>query len=201
MLNSKFDINSPEWIDRVFENRNKSYGAYDLRKHYAGNLSRALAITIFSLAAVFGISAYVMKDKPKSVAINKNVDVNNKVIKVTAPDKDKSKNTPALKIGELDIKPLPVGGATAWARFLEDNLRYPAEAKAKRISGSVILSFIVERDGSLSNIHIDQTAGYGFDQEALRVVNLSPAWVAGKQNGQTVRLKYSLPINFTIQHK
>jgi protein TonB len=201
MLNSKFDINSPEWIDRVFENRNKSYGAYNLRKHYAGNLSRALAITMFSLAIVFGVSSYVMKDKPKTVAISKKVDVSTKVIKVTVPDKDKSKTNSAVKIGDLDIKPLPVGGATAWARFLEENLRYPAEAKANRISGSVILSFIVERDGSLSSIHVDKTAGYGFDEEALRVVSLSPAWVAGKQNGQTVRVKYSLPINFTIQHQ
>jgi len=200
MLNSKFDINSPEWIDRVFENRNKSYGAYDLRKHYAGNLSRALGITIFSLVAVFGISSYVMKDKPKTVAVNKAVEVSTKNIKITIPDKDRSKSNSA-KIGSLDIKPLPVGGATAWARFLEENLHYPAEAKAKRVSGVVILSFVVERDGNLSNIQVDQAAGYGFDEEALRVVNLSPKWVAGTQNGQTVRAKYSLPINFNIQRR
>lgn len=199
MLNSKFDINSPEWIDRVFENRNKSYGAYELRKHYAGNLNRALAITIFSFAAVFGISAYALKDKPKSIAINKKVEVNNKVLKVATPDKNKNNST--YKLNDAIMKPLPVGGATAWARFLEENLRYPAEAKSLRISGTVVVSFMVERDGNLSNIHAEQLGGHGFDEEALRVISLSPKWVPATQNGQFIRVKYSLPINFNIQRR
>lgn len=220
MLNSKFDINSPEWIDRVFENRNKSYGAYDLRKHYAGNLFRAFAITILSIAAIIAVAAYFLDAKPTSVNINKGaIDVNNKPIKVTPADNSKkttvnthtkSITTPSasntqpvnpIDVNEVEVKPSPFGGAAAWARFLETNLHYPTEARAQRITGSVLMSFIVERDGHISDITVDQPAEHGFDEEAIRVLKLSPAWTVGKLNGQSVRVKYSLPINFRIERK
>jgi protein TonB len=215
MLNSKFDINSPEWIERVFENRNKSYGAYDLRKHYAGNLLRSLCITIFSLAAIVGGASYLMGKEPASVNVNKGVvNVTEKPVRM-ASDKAAQKaakrqveatvggdsHSGALDNTDVDIKPMPVGGAAAWANFLENNLHYPAEARELRISGKVWVSFIVERDGRISNIVVDKPAGHGFDEEATRVLNLSPVWSPGKQSGQSVRVKYSLPINFNIQHR
>lgn len=219
MLNSKFDINSPEWIDRVFENRNKSYGAYDLRKHYAGNLFKAFAITILSIAAVVAVASFMMDAKPETVALNKGaVDVNNKPIDIVSSTASKKTSTTQTKttaipstgnaqpvspidVKEVEVKPSPFGGATAWARFLETNLHYPAEAREQRLAGSVLMSFVVERDGHISDITVDQPAGHGFDEEALRVLKLSPAWTVGKLNGQSVRVKYNLPINFRIERR
>jgi periplasmic protein TonB len=63
-------------------------------------------------------------------------------------------------------------------------------------SGRVILGFIIEKDGTLSNITVDRPAGNGFDEEALRVLKMAKAWKPGVQNGQPVRVKFEIPINF-----
>ncbi|MDP9076174.1 MAG: TonB family protein [Bacteroidota bacterium] len=100
--------------------------------------------------------------------------------------------------GNLDAMPEPIGGMNAWAKFLNKNLRFPAEAQEDHISGKVFLSFIIEKDGHLSNITVIRVAGHGFDEEALRVLKLAKAWKPGTQNGQPVRVKYSIPINFQL---
>jgi protein TonB len=94
--------------------------------------------------------------------------------------------------------PEPIGGEKAWAKFLNKNLRFPYEAQQAGVSGRVILSFIIEKDGSLSNIVIERGAGNGFDEEALRVLKLAKAWKPGMQNGLPVRVKYDIPINFQL---
>jgi protein TonB len=96
----------------------------------------------------------------------------------------------------VDFMPEPVGGAAAWNKFLSKNLRFPAVAQEEGVGGKVYLSFIIEKDGSLSNITVDKAAGHGFDEEALRVLKLAKAWKPGMQNGQPVRVKYSIPITF-----
>ncbi|MDB5136672.1 MAG: hypothetical protein JWP37_3275, partial [Mucilaginibacter sp.] len=111
--------------------------------------------------------------------------------------------TPAVdntvhNVGTVDFMPEPVGGAAAWAKFLNKNLRFPAPAQEEGIGGKVFLSFIIEKDGHLSNITVDRPAGHGFDEEALRVLKLAKAWKPGMQNGQAVRVKYSIPINFQL---
>jgi protein TonB len=98
----------------------------------------------------------------------------------------------------LDEMPMPVGGESAWAKFLNRNLRFPAAAQEEGVSGRVIMSFVIEKDGSLSNITVERPAGYGFDEEAVRVLKLAKAWKPGKQNGQPVRVKYNIPINFQV---
>lgn len=217
MLNSKFDINSPEWIDRVFENRNKSYGAYDLRKHYAGNLLKALAITICSIIAIVACLSWLMGGDPSSVNVKSGVvDVNNKPIAVAADGKIKKTSQKTAVAGnndidnndnepvhgrDVDIKPTIAGGAESWGAFLEKNLHYPEDALDQRLRGTVLTSFIVERDGHISHITIEQPAGHGFDEEAIRVLKLSPKWIPGQKDGHTVRVKYTMPINFRIERK
>jgi protein TonB len=110
------------------------------------------------------------------------------------PGPDESVHLP----GGLDVMPEPVGGVSAWAKFLNKNLRFPSAAQEEGISGKVILSFIIEKDGHLSNITVDRPAGHGFNEEALRVLKLAKAWKPGMQNGQPVRVKYSIPINFQL---
>jgi len=98
----------------------------------------------------------------------------------------------------IDVMPEPFGGAAAWGKFLQKNLRYPSEASEKGLGGRVMVSFIVEKDGHLSNILVDKGAGYGMDEEAARVLKLSKAWKPGLANGHPVRVKYMLPINFVL---
>ena len=94
--------------------------------------------------------------------------------------------------------PEPDGGAAGWKKFLEKNLRYPSQANDAGKSGKVWVSFIVEKDGQISNVLVDKGAGYGMDEEALRVLKLSKKWKPGIQNGQPVRVKYTLPLNFVL---
>ena len=81
---------------------------------------------------------------------------------------------------------------------MQKHLKYPDGAVEGHIQGKVWLSFIIERDGHLSNITVDRGPGYGLDEEALRVLKLAPAWKPGMQNGQPVRVKYNIPINFQL---
>lgn len=100
-----------------------------------------------------------------------------------------------------DIQEYPEfpGGMTAWAKFLQKNLRYPYMAQESGIQGKVYVSFVVEPDGSISNVALVKGIGYGCDEEAIRVIKKSPIWKAGRQNNQKVRVRYNMPINYTIQ--
>lgn len=83
--------------------------------------------------------------------------------------------------------------------YLAKNIKYPTEAKENKIEGKVLVEFIVEKDGSISNTKIVKKAGYGFDEETLRVIKAMPNWKPGKQNGKPVRVSYTLPIRFSLK--
>ncbi|GAB3904521.1 energy transducer TonB [Mucilaginibacter boryungensis] len=101
-------------------------------------------------------------------------------------------------INEVQVMPEPVGGVNAWSKFLQKNLRYPIMAQEAGASGKVFMSFIIEKDGHLSDITVMRKVGYGFDEEATRVLKIAPAWKPGMQNGQPVRVRYTIPINFQL---
>lgn len=84
----------------------------------------------------------------------------------------------------------------AMYKFISDNVKYPSEALSKGISGTVYVTFVVERDGSLSDIKVIKGIGGGCDEEAIMVVKLMPKWNPGKQNGKTVRVQYNIPLRF-----
>lgn len=88
------------------------------------------------------------------------------------------------------------GGMQEMMKFISENRKYPAEAKAKDIHGKVIVAFVVERDGSLSDVKIRRGIGYGCDEEAIRVIKSMPKWTPGKQNGKAVRVSFMLPVTF-----
>src|SRR3569832_179494 len=85
-------------------------------------------------------------------------------------------NAPVTDFHSLEVMPLPDGGMEGWAKFLNKNLRFPYEAQQDGVSGKVFLSFIIEKDGHLSDITVVRAAGHGFDEEALRVLKLAKAW-------------------------
>jgi periplasmic protein TonB len=91
------------------------------------------------------------------------------------------------------------GGIDAMNKYIHDKLRYPVEATENNISGRVILQFVVEKNGQVTDINVVRDPGGGCGAEAIRVVKSMPSWKAGKQNGQAVRVKFFLPINFTLQ--
>lgn len=91
------------------------------------------------------------------------------------------------------------GGEQALYKYLANNIKYPAEAHEKGIEGRVYVTFVVEKDGSLTEIKIARGIGNGCDKEAMRVVTEMPKWTPGKQRGKIVRVKYILPIRFILK--
>ena len=265
MLISKFDLYKSEWLELVFENRNKAYGAYELRQHNGRTISMAMAFTFLGIGLMFGVGkileahhkagpAYVdhviqlapppdpikklpppviphttppppvatIRFVPPVVTVDRDVteqppkiDQLNEAISTTTtkgakgdqpvPIIDDGPAAPAAAVTEdrtvhelyeIQVLPSPVGGDEAWAKFLNKNLRYPQEAEGEGVSGRVLMSFVVEKDGTLSNFKIERPAGHGFDEEATRVLKLAKAWKPGIQNGRPVRVKFVIPINF-----
>ena len=90
-------------------------------------------------------------------------------------------------------------GQKALLEYLTANVRYPDDCEDTCVQGRVIVSFMVERDGSLSEAKVMKSVYPSLDEEALRVVNSMPKWCPGKLNGKAVRIKYTIPVNFKLQ--
>jgi protein TonB len=91
------------------------------------------------------------------------------------------------------------GGIAAFYKFVGENLKYPAQARRLGIEGRVYVNFVVDRDGSLSQLVIARGIGAGCDEEVLRILEMSPKWIPGKQRGNPVRVRMMLPITFRLQ--
>ena len=91
------------------------------------------------------------------------------------------------------------GGTQKLKEFIEENLRYPKELEESCVQGRVIVRFIVERNGKLSNVKVVKSVDPVLDKEALRIVKLMPRWIPGRQNGITVRVKFYIPIIFRLK--
>jgi TonB family protein len=100
---------------------------------------------------------------------------------------------------KLERVPSFPGGDQAMMMWVFRNLKYPAEAKAKGIRGNVICAFIVEPDGQLSTVKVIKGLDPDLDAEAIRLVNAMPKWTPGKQNGEPVRVRYDLTVNFFMR--
>jgi TonB family protein len=82
--------------------------------------------------------------------------------------------------------------------FVYDNIRYPAQARNAGVQGIVVVSFIIEKDGSITNPQVTRGIGGGCDEESLRIVNMMPRWIAGKQRGRDVRVQFHLPVRYKL---
>ncbi len=98
----------------------------------------------------------------------------------------------------VETAPEPVGGYEAFHKFIAESLTYPRSAARMNISGKVFVQFVVEKDGSLTDIVVVKGIGAGCDEEALRVVSLAPKWNPGKQRGTPVRVAKVIPIRFVL---
>ena len=92
------------------------------------------------------------------------------------------------------------GGQLAMMEFLMNNMKYPQAAVKAKQQGKAVVGFVVRKDGTVSDVHITQSAGHAvLDEEAIRVVKAMPAWKPGKQKGEPVNVKYSVPITFKLK--
>lgn len=282
---SKIDLYDPKWVDMVFEDRNRAYGAYKLRKGTTGRNIKALVILIVAAAIIGGGLAWKIRMnkiadqkeaymeamqlaqaqqeakkrekkeqkviKPK-VQPKKEIPVARKTQKFTAPvikkdelvkDDNQLKQMDKLDdkaaVGNQDTKgtlnrtveavrndiavntppppPAPKqevsnkvfdvveqmpsfpGGNSALMAYLNSNVKYPVVAQENGVQGRVVVSFVVERDGSISDVNVVRSVDPSLDREAARVVRSMPKWNPGKQNGSSVRVKYNVPVSFRLQ--
>ncbi|MCL2042144.1 MAG: energy transducer TonB [Bacteroidales bacterium] len=91
------------------------------------------------------------------------------------------------------------GGDEARLNFLRNNIKYPQMAREAGIQGTVYVGFVVEKDGSVTQVKVMRGIGGGCDEEAVRVTKMMPKWKAGKQRGKEVRVSYNMPVKFTLQ--
>ena len=159
------------------------------------------------------VSAYVPLPLPASITIlpdNEDIADIPPIDAEDDPDKEVS-DAPFLRpvddtkpdvITDLfEIEPEFPGGEAARIKFLEENVKYPKNAKRRKVEGTVIVGFVVEKDGSISNVKIISGQHASLQAEALRVAQLMPKWRPGVQNGKLVTAKYNMPITFHLKHR
>ena len=91
------------------------------------------------------------------------------------------------------------GGNAALMKYLSDNVKYPVVAQENGVQGRVVVSFVVEKDGHITDVKVVRSVDPSLDKEAARVVRSMPSWIPGKQNGSAVRVKYNVPVSFKLQ--
>ena len=278
---AKIDLYDPKWVDMVFDGKNKSYGAFQLRKGTSGRNIKSLIILVIAAALVGGFLAWKVIEqkqaeqqaaymealelsklqkeakkqekkevvKPK-VEPKKEIPVARQTQKFTAPvikkdelvkeenqikqmdkldDKvavgtenhegtkdrtveavrnDIAVNTPPPAPKEevtnkvfdvVEVMPSFPGGQGALMSYLNSHTKYPVVAQENGVQGRVTVSFVVERDGSITDVHVVRSVDPSLDREAARVVSSMPNWQPGKQNGSAVRVKFNVPVQFKLQ--
>ncbi len=98
----------------------------------------------------------------------------------------------------VEDQPAPVGGMKAFYEYVGKQMKYPAQARRMNIEGKVYVTFVVDKDGSLSDVRVLKGIGGGCDEEAVRVIQQAPKWKPGKQRGRPVRVRMQLPIIFKL---
>ena len=98
----------------------------------------------------------------------------------------------------VESMPAFPGGMDKLMKYLSDNIKYPSQARELGIQGKVFLSFVIEKDGSVTDVTLLRGIGGGCDEEAIRVVKNMPNWIPGKQRNIPVRVRFNLPVNFRL---
>ena len=175
--------------------------------HTKSNRSRLLKL--LALLPIVGIALAVNAEKVVDVRYDEPQKQNTKKkVKGVAEKKaDTSETNTAVGTFEpvqgdvfdvVEEMPQYPGGPQALFKFLGENVQYPAEAEKAGIQGRVIATFVVEKDGSISQPTIVKSVDPLLDAEAIRVISAMPNWIPGKQNGKVVRVKYTVPLSFNL---
>ena len=107
-------------------------------------------------------------------------------------------NDPNRVFERVDKEPDYPGGMKVFYNYLAKTIKYPAEARKNKIQGKVFIQFIVEKDGTLTDIKAIRGPGHGLNEEAIRAVRLSAKWKPGMEGDKIVRVQFTIPINFTL---
>ena len=140
-----------------------------------------LAITLAVLLVPARANAQDKKEKGKTTQTHKDTTTDDKVYEV------------------CEQMPTYEGGDAALLKYLGENWKLPDEYKERGIQGRMVVGFIVEKDGSLTNVKVLRAVDIAIDAEVLRVVKGMPKWIPGRQNGKRVRVRYLLPIHICLQ--
>ena len=116
---------------------------------------------------------------------------------IAQPEPPKEEETKIFEV--VEQMPSFPGGQAALFEFLSKNIRYPVVAEENGIQGRVIVTFVVERDGSITDVRVVKSVDPSLDKEAVRVTKSMPHWNPGMQNGGPVRVKFTLPVTFRLQ--
>ena len=122
---------------------------------------------------------------------------NIEIVQVQVEQEEEEKEDEIFQVVEQD--PEYPGGIEALYKYIQSNIKYPQLAKENNITGRVFVTFVVEKDGSVSNVKAARDIGGGCGAEAVRVVKSMPKWTPGKQRDKAVRAAYTLPVNFNLQ--
>ena len=120
-----------------------------------------------------------------------------KAKEVIADEKPKEEETKVFDV--VEQMPEFPGGQAALLKWIGDNIKYPTIAEENGIQGRVVCTFVVERDGSVTDVQVARSIDPSLDKEAIRVLKKMPRWNPGKQNGSAVRVKYTVPVTFKLQ--
>ena len=120
-----------------------------------------------------------------------------KAKEVVVDEKPKEEETKVFDV--VEQMPSVPGGDAELMKFLSTHIKYPVVAEENGIQGRVIATFVVERDGSISDVKVIKSVDPSLDKEAIRVLKSMPKWIPGKQNGSAVRVKYTVPVTFRLQ--
>ena len=157
-------------------------------KEYVKNGKKELvSVTIASQMADAEMEKYVKNGKKEIVSVE-----------VKAKEAQKEEAGPEGAFDVVEKMPEFPGGSVELMKFLSTNLKYPASALKDSIQGRVVATFIVEKDGSTSNVKVVKHVSDDLDAEAVRVIELMPKWIPGMQRGEAVRVKYTVPVTFRL---
>jgi protein TonB len=116
---------------------------------------------------------------------------------IAEPEPPKVEETKVFDV--VEQMPSFPGGQGALMSWLGSNIKYPVVAEENGVQGRVVCTFVVERDGSITDVKVVRGVDPSLDKEAVRVLKAMPKWIPGKQNGSAVRVKYTVPVTFRLQ--
>ena len=135
----------------------------------------------------------------EDIEINAEMDQNEVMEEYVAPEIEEEEVVEQEVFTIVEEMPSYPGGDVKMYEYLGKNIKYPQIARESGIQGRVFVNFVVEPDGSVSNVKVLRGIGGGCDEEAIRVVKSMPKWKPGKQRGKAVRVSYTLPVVFKLQ--
>lgn len=126
-------------------------------------------------------------------------DLNKVMIKTEVIEEPKVEEEQPMNIAMVEQKPQYPGGEAEMYKWLGANIVYPPAAAEEGVSGRVVVEFVVGKDGSITNVRVVRPRHPALDKEAVRVVKAMPKWIPGRNNGQPVKVTYTLPVTFRLQ--